>query len=53
MLWPINEMARVYAGMQLAIASGERIYSLLDSEPEIIDKALHAAQLSQSLVATS
>jgi ATP-binding cassette subfamily B protein len=38
MLWPINEMARVYAGMQLAIASGERIYSLLDSEPEIIDK---------------
>ncbi len=38
MLWPINEMARVYAGMQLAIASGERIYSLLDSEPDIVDK---------------
>ena len=38
MLWPINEMARVYAGMQLAIASGERIYSLLDSEPDVVDK---------------
>ena len=37
MLWPINEMARVYASMQLAIASGERIYSLLDSEPEVVD----------------
>ena len=38
MLWPIQEVARVYAGMQQAIASGERIYSLLDSEPEIVDK---------------
>jgi ATP-binding cassette subfamily B protein len=39
MLWPIQEVARVYAGMQQAIASGERIYSLLDSEPEVVDKA--------------
>lgn len=39
MIWPIQEMARVYAGMQQAIASGERIFSLLDSEPDIVDKA--------------
>ena len=38
MLWPIQELARVYASMQQAIASGERIFSLLDSEPEIVDK---------------
>ena len=37
MLWPINEMARVYASMQQAIASGERIFSLLDSTPDIVD----------------
>jgi ATP-binding cassette, subfamily B, bacterial len=35
MLWPIQEMARVYAEMQQAIASGERVFSLLDSEPEV------------------
>lgn len=39
MLFPIQEMARVYAEMQQAIASGERIFSLLDSEPEIVDRA--------------
>lgn len=38
MLWPIQEMARVYASMQQAIASGERIFSLLDSTPEVVDK---------------
>ncbi len=38
MLFPIQEMARVYAEMQQAIASGERIFSLLDSEPEIVDQ---------------
>ncbi|NJN82923.1 MAG: ABC transporter ATP-binding protein, partial [Caldilineaceae bacterium] len=37
MLFPIQEMARVYAEMQQAIASGERIFSLLDSTPEIVD----------------
>ena len=37
MLWPIQEMARVYAEMQQAIASGERIFSLIDAEPEIVD----------------
>ncbi|MEZ4613893.1 MAG: ABC transporter ATP-binding protein [Caldilineaceae bacterium] len=38
MLWPIQEMARVYAEMQQAIASGERIFSLIDAEPEIVDQ---------------
>ncbi|HXF64943.1 MAG TPA: ABC transporter transmembrane domain-containing protein, partial [Caldilineaceae bacterium] len=38
MLWPIQEMARVYAEMQQAIAAGERIFSLLDAEPEIVDR---------------
>lgn len=39
MLWPIQEMARVYAEMQQAIASGERIFSLIDAVPEIQDRA--------------
>ncbi len=38
MLWPIQEMARVYAEMQQAIASGERIFALLDAEPDIVDR---------------
>jgi ATP-binding cassette, subfamily B, bacterial len=38
MLWPIQEMARVYAEMQQAIASGERIFSLIDAVPEIQNK---------------
>lgn len=37
MLFPIQEMARVYAEMQQAIASGERIFSLIDAVPEIQD----------------
>lgn len=39
MMWPVQEMARVYASMQYAIASAERTFSLLDSEAEIVDKA--------------
>ncbi|MEZ4868008.1 MAG: ABC transporter ATP-binding protein [Caldilineaceae bacterium] len=38
MLWPIQEMARVYAEMQQAIASGERIFSLIDAQAEIVDR---------------
>jgi ATP-binding cassette subfamily B protein len=38
MLWPVQEMARVYAEMQQAIASGERIFSLLDADPDIVDQ---------------
>ena len=39
MIWPIEQMAKIYAGMQQAVASGERIFSLLDSKPEITDAA--------------
>jgi ATP-binding cassette subfamily B protein len=38
MLWPIQDMARVYAEMQHAIASAERIFSLIDAVPEITDQ---------------
>ena len=38
MLWPIQEMARVFASMQQAVASAERIFSLIDEKPEIVDK---------------
>jgi ATP-binding cassette, subfamily B, bacterial len=37
MLWPIQQIAMVYANMQQAVASAERIFSLLDTEAEIID----------------
>ncbi len=38
MLWPIQEMSRVYAEMQQAIASAERVFSLVDSVPDIADQ---------------
>jgi ATP-binding cassette subfamily B protein len=38
MIWPVQEMARVFAEMQQAVASGERIFSLLDTAPDIVDK---------------
>ena len=38
MIWPVQEMARVFAEMQQAVASGERIFSLLDATPDIVDK---------------
>jgi ATP-binding cassette subfamily B protein len=38
MLWPVQEMARVYAEMQHAIASAERVFSLIDAVPEVIDQ---------------
>jgi ATP-binding cassette subfamily B protein len=38
MLWPIQDMARVFAEMQRALASAERIFSLVDTPPEIKDK---------------
>ena len=34
-LWPIQDLARVYAEMQNAIASSERVFSLLEVKPEI------------------
>jgi ATP-binding cassette, subfamily B, bacterial len=38
MMWPVQDIARVYADLQHAIASAERMFSLLDSEPEVVDK---------------
>lgn len=38
MMWPIQDLARVYAEMQQAIASAERVFSLVDSTPEVQDK---------------
>jgi ATP-binding cassette subfamily B protein len=38
MLWPVQEMARVYAQMQQSIASAERAFSLIDAVPEIVNK---------------
>jgi ATP-binding cassette subfamily B protein len=38
MLWPIQDLARVYAELQLAIASAERMFSLIDSVPEVVDR---------------
>lgn len=37
-LWPIQDLARVYAEMQHSIASAERIFNLLDSQPEVRDR---------------
>lgn len=34
-LWPIQDLARVYADMQNAVASAERIFSLRDTQPEV------------------
>ena len=35
MIWPVQDIARVYAEMQHAVASAERIFTLLDTPPEI------------------
>ena len=37
MMWPIQDLARVYAESQHAIASAERVFSLIDAVPEIQD----------------
>jgi ATP-binding cassette subfamily B protein len=38
MLWPIQDLARVYAEMQHTIASAERVFSLIDAQPEVVDR---------------
>ncbi len=38
MMWPIQDLARIFAEMQHAIASAERIFSLLDAAPEVADR---------------
>jgi len=47
MIWPVQDMARVFGQMQQSIASGERVFSLLDAVPKDADKpdALEAADL--------
>jgi ATP-binding cassette subfamily B protein len=39
MMWPVQDLARVYADMQHAIASAERSFSLVDAQPEVADRA--------------
>jgi ATP-binding cassette subfamily B protein len=39
MLWPVQDIARVYAEMQHAIASAERIFKLIDTPPEVRDRS--------------
>ena len=39
MMWPVQDMARVYAQMQQSIASAERVFSLLDAKPDLVDRA--------------
>ena len=34
-MWPIQDIARVYAQMQNAVASAERIFNLIDTPPEV------------------
>ncbi len=38
MMWPIQDLARVYAEMQHSIASAERIFRLADTPPEVHDR---------------
>jgi len=38
MMWPIQDLARVFAEIQHAIASAERIFSLVDAVPDIKDR---------------
>lgn len=38
MMWPIQDLARIFAEIQHAIASAERIFSLTDAIPEISDR---------------
>jgi ATP-binding cassette, subfamily B, bacterial len=38
MIWPIQDLARVYAEMQHSIASAERIFKLVDTPPDVHNK---------------
>jgi ATP-binding cassette subfamily B protein len=38
MMWPIQDLARVYAELQHSVASGERIFSLIDAVPDVINR---------------
>jgi ATP-binding cassette, subfamily B, bacterial len=47
MLWPIRDIARVYAEMQHSIASAERIFKLVDTPPDVhnLPGSIHAETL--------
>ncbi len=38
MMWPIQDLARVFAEMQQSIASAERMFSLIDAVPDVSDR---------------
>ena len=38
-MWPIQDIARVYAQMQNAVASAERIFGLMDTEPDVQNRS--------------
>jgi len=38
-MWPIQDLARVYAQMQNAVASAERIFNLVDTEPDVKNRS--------------
>src|SRR5688500_19985861 len=38
MMWPIQDLARVYSEMQHSIASAERIFKLIDTPAEVHDR---------------
>src|SRR5512138_2908376 len=38
MMWPVQDLARVYAEMQHSIASAERIFKLIDTPPDVHDR---------------
>lgn len=52
MLWPVQDLARVYAEMQHAVASAERTFSLLDTKPDIVNRpnAVEASSLRGDIV---
>jgi len=39
MMWPVQDLARVYAEMQHSIASAERIFKLVDTPAEVHDRS--------------
>ncbi len=39
MMWPVQDLARVYAEMQRSVASAERVFSLIDATPDVVDHA--------------
>lgn len=38
MMWPIQDLAHVFAEMQRSVASAERVFSLMDARPDIVDR---------------